>query len=190
MRCQRAATSFGMISPAAPRRLKRASRSSDVGCGFTCTTVAPRAAASRGTCAAGKTTDEVPTLNSTSQLCAASKARVISHAGNASPNHTTPGRNGPPHDAQRGGSIRRPPSGSFGTLTPNSAPRPQSKQRGACRLPCWRLRRRFRRRGRRRGRRWCWAGCRFGRHDGGRDRGRSDASRGRGARCCHGRRRG
>src|SRR5262249_4604029 len=103
-----AATTSGMIDPAGPRKLKRTSGSSEVAVGLTCTTAAPRRAACSGTAAAGYTSDDVPTLNSTSHDCAASNARDNASSGNASPNQTTPGRTGPPQWTQRGGSSRRP----------------------------------------------------------------------------------
>ncbi|PAV68872.1 hypothetical protein WR25_26089 [Diploscapter pachys] len=110
--------------------------SQGTGCGLTCTTVAPAASAMRGIEAAGCTRPEVPTDSSTSHCRAAAKACSSTASGNISPNHTTPGRNGPAQQAQRGGSMRRPCTASSGSATGSSAGRAQSRQRKAFSRPC------------------------------------------------------
>lgn len=64
--------------------------------------------------AAGWTREEVPQTRKTSQCLAASRAESQVRSGRDSPNQTTPGRILAPHAAQRGGSMRAPPSGTSG----------------------------------------------------------------------------
>ncbi len=80
-----------------------------------CSTVAPLSWAMRGICAAGWTTPDVPTDSSRSQSRAAANASRRAFSGSASPNYTTPGLIFPLQCGQRGGSIRAPASGTFGT---------------------------------------------------------------------------
>lgn len=104
--------SSGSTSPAGPTRQCSRGWRVRTGCGFTCTTLAPCSSASPGIRAAGCTTPEVPTLSNRSHSQAAAKASRSAASGSASPNQTTPGRTCPPQAGQRGGSIRRPSSGS------------------------------------------------------------------------------
>lgn len=71
-------------------------------------TCARRCRARSGSDAAGCTRPDVPTTTRTSQPSIAAHARAHASSGSASPNQTTPGRNGPPHRGQAGGVSRAP----------------------------------------------------------------------------------
>ena len=86
-----------------------------------------------GSDAAGWTSPEVPTTSTAEARPSASTEASHASEGRDSPNHTTPGRAGPPQARQRGG-ARRPPSSPVGGATSTGAP--QRAHRWANSEPC------------------------------------------------------